>query len=198
MFENAIFAGGGSRCVWQLGFWQGAIAAGLPLDQTVDTRAAYARAEQHLDRMPMYSVARGRMLSDFERRDARSARNSEIKGDWEQLGPTNVGGRMTSIVTHPADADRIWRDIEAANAVRLNTSSCQVYMALQPGVGFDDVGDLLFHSEHDGFDVDALLSRNVSSRTFSFRTANLRTISCVPSVDPPSTTRISIDWGLYC
>lgn len=58
--------------------------------------------------------------------------------------------------------------VEQAQAVRLNNSSCQVYMALKPGVGFDDCGDLLFHSEHSGFDVDALLSRNISSRTFSF------------------------------
>lgn len=54
-------------------------------------------------------------------------------------------------------------------AVRLNSSSCQVYIALKPGEGFDDsVGDLLFHSEHNGFDIDAMLSMNVSSRTFSF------------------------------
>jgi phytoene dehydrogenase-like protein len=58
--------------------------------------------------------------------------------------------------------------VEEAEAVRLNNSSCQVYMALKPGLGFDDVGDLLFHSEHSGFDIDAMLSRNVSSRTFSF------------------------------
>jgi phytoene dehydrogenase-like protein len=58
--------------------------------------------------------------------------------------------------------------VEEAEAVRLNNSSCQVYMALKPGLGFDDMGDLLFHSEHSGFDIDAMLSRNVSSRTFSF------------------------------
>jgi phytoene dehydrogenase-like protein len=58
--------------------------------------------------------------------------------------------------------------VEEAKAVRLNNSSCQVYMALKPGLGFDDMGDLLFHSEHSGFDIDAMLSRNVSSRTFSF------------------------------
>ncbi|MFM7039313.1 MAG: phytoene desaturase family protein [Planctomycetaceae bacterium] len=59
--------------------------------------------------------------------------------------------------------------IEAARAVRLNNSSCQVYMALKPGEGFDSsCGDLLFHSGHRGFDIDAMLSRNVSSRTFSF------------------------------
>jgi phytoene dehydrogenase-like protein len=59
--------------------------------------------------------------------------------------------------------------LSEAKAVRLNNSSCQVYMALKPGQSFDDsCGDLLFHSEHNGFDIDAMLSRNVSSRTFSF------------------------------
>lgn len=58
--------------------------------------------------------------------------------------------------------------LEEAQAVRLNNSSCQVYVALKEGEGFEDLGDLLFHSEHRGFDTDALLSRNISSRTFSF------------------------------
>jgi predicted acylesterase/phospholipase RssA len=34
-FRNAIFAGGGSRCVWQLGFWEGAKEAGLGLQSSV-------------------------------------------------------------------------------------------------------------------------------------------------------------------
>ena len=34
-FRNAIFAGGGSRCFWQLGFWEGAKDAGLDLQQSV-------------------------------------------------------------------------------------------------------------------------------------------------------------------
>lgn len=59
--------------------------------------------------------------------------------------------------------------IEDTSAVRLNSSSCQVYMALKPGESFDEsCGDLLFHSEHNGFDIEAMLSMDVSSRTFSF------------------------------
>ena len=58
--------------------------------------------------------------------------------------------------------------VEETRAVRLNNSSCQVYIALKPGEGFGYCGDLLFHSEHSGFDIDAMLSMNVSSRTFSF------------------------------
>ena len=65
--------------------------------------------------------------------------------------------------------DHFDRDyVEEARAVRLNNSSCQVYIGLKPGVGFDNVGDLLFHSEHEGFDIDSMLSKDVSSRTFSF------------------------------
>ncbi len=65
--------------------------------------------------------------------------------------------------------------IEETNAVRLNSISCQVYMALKPGEGFDEsCGDLLFHSEHNGFDIDAILSMDVSSRTFSFYYPNTR------------------------
>ena len=35
-FRNAIFAGGGSRCFWQLGFWEGAKAGGLDLQTSVE------------------------------------------------------------------------------------------------------------------------------------------------------------------
>lgn len=58
--------------------------------------------------------------------------------------------------------------VDETKAVRLNNSSCQVYIGLKPGVGFDNCGDLLFHSEHEGFDIEAMLSKEVSSRTFSF------------------------------
>ncbi len=64
--------------------------------------------------------------------------------------------------------------IEETNAVRLNSSSCQVYMAMKPGEGFDNIGDLLFHSEHTGFDIEAILSRDISSRTFSFYYPEMR------------------------
>jgi len=39
-FRNAVFAGGGSRCLWQLGFWDGANRAGLGLADTVDFAAS--------------------------------------------------------------------------------------------------------------------------------------------------------------
>ncbi|KZX60517.1 hypothetical protein A3709_00105 [Halioglobus sp. HI00S01] len=38
--KNAIFAGGGSRCLWQVGFWDGANSAGLGLQDSVDYAAS--------------------------------------------------------------------------------------------------------------------------------------------------------------
>ncbi|MDB5339928.1 MAG: tricarballylate dehydrogenase, partial [Planctomycetaceae bacterium] len=84
--------------------------------------------------------------------------------------------------------------IEDSQAVRLNNSSCQVYMALKPGLEFDDLGDLLFHSEHRGFDAEALCSRHISSRTFSFYYPRTR-----PGSDRymivSSTNALYKDWG---
>ncbi|MDA7978818.1 MAG: FAD-binding protein [Pirellulales bacterium] len=59
--------------------------------------------------------------------------------------------------------------LDDAREVRLNNSSCQVYMALQPGELIDEsVGDLLFSSTAPLFRTDLLLSRDITSRTFSF------------------------------
>ena len=59
--------------------------------------------------------------------------------------------------------------VEETEAVRLNNSSTQVYMALRPGEMIDEsCGDLLFSSTAPAFRADMLLSRNITSRTFSF------------------------------
>ncbi len=57
--------------------------------------------------------------------------------------------------------------IEKAKAVRLNSSSCQVYMGIKPGEKIPHIGDLVFTSTYPTFDTDALLSKNITSRTFS-------------------------------
>ncbi len=59
--------------------------------------------------------------------------------------------------------------VSDARAVRLNNSSTQVYMALKPGETVDEsTGDLLFCSTAPLFRTDLLLSKNITSRTFSF------------------------------
>jgi phytoene dehydrogenase-like protein len=65
--------------------------------------------------------------------------------------------------------------VERTEAVRLNNSSTQVYMALKPGEEIDESsGDLFFTSTAQEFRTDLLLSRNITSRTFSFYYPNTR------------------------
>jgi phytoene dehydrogenase-like protein len=59
--------------------------------------------------------------------------------------------------------------VQDAEAVRLNNSSTQVYMALKPDERLEEsTGDLLFSSVAPLFRTDLLLSRDITSRTFSF------------------------------
>jgi len=60
--------------------------------------------------------------------------------------------------------------LDQARVVRLNNSSTQVYLALRPGATFDEdrCGDLLFSSTAPAFRTDLLLSRDITSRTYSF------------------------------
>ncbi len=59
--------------------------------------------------------------------------------------------------------------IDDARAVRLNNSSTQVYMALKPEEHIEEsTGDLLFSSTAPLFRTELLLSRDITSRTYSF------------------------------
>ena len=86
--------------------------------------------------------------------------------------------------------------LDEARAVRLNTSSTQVYMALKPGEQIDEsTGDLLFSSTAREFRTDLLLSRDITSRTFSFYYPRMR-----PHADPryaivSSTNARYEDWA---
>lgn len=57
--------------------------------------------------------------------------------------------------------------IKEAKKVRLNTSSCQVYMGLKKGESIPFIGDLIFTSEDRDFKTDLILSPKVGSQTFS-------------------------------
>ncbi len=59
--------------------------------------------------------------------------------------------------------------VEDTEAIRLNNSSTQVYIALKPGEEIDEsTGDLLFSSTAREFKTELLLSRDITSRTYSF------------------------------
>lgn len=57
--------------------------------------------------------------------------------------------------------------LEKAAEVRVNNSSCQVYIGIRDGEKIADVGDLLFTSTAAEFDSAELLDRETKSKTFS-------------------------------
>ena len=64
--------------------------------------------------------------------------------------------------------------VQATRAVRLNNSSCQVYIGIARGQRIDYIGDLLFASTAPDFDSRALCSKQVTSRTFSMYYPEIR------------------------
>lgn len=56
---------------------------------------------------------------------------------------------------------------EKTKRVRLNSSSCQVYIGIKPECKIEPMGDLIFTSSFPYFDSKALLDKEISSRTFS-------------------------------
>lgn len=54
-----------------------------------------------------------------------------------------------------------------AKEIRVNNSSCQVYLGIKEGETIEDVGDLLFTSTADEFSSEELLDMHTKSKTFS-------------------------------
>lgn len=69
-----------------------------------------------------------------------------------------------------------------ASQIRINNSSCQVYMGIKEGEKIEDVGDLIFTSQEPKFEPSKLLDKDTLSRTFSLYYPKTR----------PGTNRYSI------
>jgi phytoene dehydrogenase-like protein len=83
--------------------------------------------------------------------------------------------------------------IEEAKKVRLNNSSCQVYIGIKKGERIDYIGDLLFTSEAKKFDPQELCSKNTTSRTFSIYYPQTRPGSDMYSIVASSNANYN-DW----
>ncbi|MGL6196408.1 MAG: phytoene desaturase family protein [Thermoguttaceae bacterium] len=83
------------------------------------------------------------------------------------LSNANLKGTIFNLVGKDAFDSEF---LDEAEKVRLNNSSTQVYIALKKGETIDETkcGDLLFCSTAPAFRTDMLLSRNITSRTYSF------------------------------
>ncbi|QDU64202.1 hypothetical protein Pan216_50910 [Planctomycetes bacterium Pan216] len=66
-------------------------------------------------------------------------------------------------------AEHVDKDFfQECESVRLNNSSCQVYIGIKEGESFERIGDLFFTSVCPTFDSQRLLDLDSTSRTFSF------------------------------
>lgn len=86
--------------------------------------------------------------------------------------------------------------VDEARAVRLNNSSTQVYMALKADERIDEsTGDLLFSSTAPLFRTELLLSRQITSRTFSFYYPRTRPLGRPRCLIVSSTNANYADWA---
>lgn len=103
---------------------------------------------------------------------------------------------LRSTIFHLVGEDRFDRGfIDEARAVRLNNSSTQVYMAMNPDDTVPrETGDLLFSSTAPEFRTDLLLSRDITSRTFSFYYPDTRPEGKERTLIVSSTNANYADW----
>jgi len=102
---------------------------------------------------------------------------------------------IISTINKFAGAENFTDDfMKNVNDTRLNNSSCQVYMGIRKGEKIDYIGDLLFTSVADKFDSTMLLSKDITSRTFSIYYPEIRPGSDMYSI-VASTNANYDDWA---
>jgi phytoene dehydrogenase-like protein len=110
--------------------------------------------------------------ADVQRIDCRGGRVRAIEAGGRTIRTRAVvsnANLMATIFKLVGDDYFDGRFIDEARGVRLNNSSTQVYMALKPEERIDEsTGDLLFSSTAPLFRTESLLSRDITSRTYSF------------------------------
>ncbi|MEM1154658.1 MAG: patatin-like phospholipase family protein [Pseudomonadota bacterium] len=122
-FDNVVFAGGGSRCMWQVGFWEGAKQGGLDLQASahylVSTSAGSAMATA-------CALGRGRDALDmFMEMTAQNPRNIY----WNHLLP----GSGKPLLPHMAMYRKALEDfLQVGDLESLGTITLEFLMARYP------------------------------------------------------------------
>jgi phytoene dehydrogenase-like protein len=91
-----------------------------------------------------------------------------VKGKTVKTRAIISNGNIRSTVLNMVEQDNFSTEfLEKAKNIRLNTSSCQVYMGFKAGTVLPKMGDLVFTSSYPTYVPERLLDLKVSSRTFS-------------------------------
>jgi len=113
-----------------------------------------------------------RINCDVDEIHTERGRVTGIKVNGRDIGCRALisNANLRATIFHLVGEEKFDKDfIEQAREVRLNNSSTQVYMALKPDERVEEsTGDLLFTSTSKEFRTDLLLSKDVTSRTYSF------------------------------
>lgn len=92
---------------------------------------------------------------------AKSGRIIRAKAVLSNANIKNTIFKLAGEENFPADF------VEQAKAVRINTSSCQVYLGIRKGESIPHIGDLVFTSEAPKYSPQELTDLHTTSRTFS-------------------------------
>jgi phytoene dehydrogenase-like protein len=91
-----------------------------------------------------------------------------INGKMVKAKSVLSNGNIRSTVLNLVGEEHFPADyVEKTKAIRLNSSSCQVYMGLKEGATIPYIGELVFTSSYPTYEPARLLDLKVSSRTFS-------------------------------
>ena len=92
----------------------------------------------------------------------------ECQGRTIEAGSVVSNSGITNTIYNLAGRDAFSDEfMEKADAVRVNNSSCQVYIGIKKEERIDDIGDLLFTSTAPDFDSSELCDFHTRSKTFS-------------------------------
>jgi phytoene dehydrogenase-like protein len=102
-------------------------------------------------------------------------RGIRLNGEVIEASAVLSNANLHNTILDMAGEDNFSKEfIEKTKDVRLNTSSCQVFMGLKEGETLPDMGELIFYSEDPEFSSDALLSPKIGSQTFSIYYPDMR------------------------
>jgi phytoene dehydrogenase-like protein len=138
--------------------------------------------------------------ADVTRIDCRGGRVRavEVNGRTIKTRAVVSNANLNATIFHLVGEEYFDRGfVDEARAVRLNNSSTQVYMALKPDERIDEsTGDLLFSSTAPLFRTELLLSRDVTSRTYSFYYPRTRPAGRPRCLIVSSTNANYDDWAV--
>ena len=92
----------------------------------------------------------------------------EVNKTFKKAGAVVSNSGITSTIFDLSDASQFSDEFLAkASKIRVNNSSCQVYIGIKDGETIEAIGDLIFTSLAPEFDSAELLDINTRSKTFS-------------------------------